>query len=75
MLGGICDTGCPEIFGRPDAFPRGAVFFMLEAVGDHSQNAFGTLISEAPGELLFNSNPINDISTLVKQCLRSESML
>lgn len=74
MLGGICDVGCPEIFDRPDAFPRGAVFFMLEAVGAHSQNAFGTLVSKAPAELLFNNNPVDDISTLVNQCLRSESI-
>lgn len=69
MLGGICDVGCPEIFGRPDAFPRGAVFFMLEAVGTNVGNAFGNLKSEAPGELLFDHTPVEDLAMLVDQCL------
>jgi len=73
MMGGVCDAGCPELLGQPDEFPPGAVFFMLEAVGENPQNSYGTLASESPAELLFNSHPVNDISTLVNQCLRSES--
>ncbi|MEN8243261.1 MAG: beta-ketoacyl synthase N-terminal-like domain-containing protein, partial [Thermodesulfobacteriota bacterium] len=72
MMGGVCDVGCPEIFGQPDKFPAGVLFFMLEAVGTNPQNSFGILASESPGQLIFNGDPVNDISTLVNQCLRSE---
>jgi len=74
MIGGVCDVGCPELFGQADQFPSGAVFFMLETVGANTQHAYGTLASESPGELLFNRNPVNDISALINQCLKSESI-
>ena len=74
ILGGVCDVGCPPIFDQPDIFPPGAVFFMLEAVGTNPQNSFGILASESPGQFIFNGDSVIDISTLVNQCLRSESL-
>ena len=69
MMGGVCDVGCPELFGQPDIVPSGAVFFMLEALGANPGNSYGTLASRSPDELLFNSVPVEDLSTLVNQCL------
>jgi hypothetical protein len=73
MLGGMCDVGCPDLFGQPEKAPSGAVFFMLETVGANP-HAYGTLASGSQGKLLFNSAPVDDIPTLVNQCLRSESI-
>ena len=74
MMGGVCDMGCPELFGQPDKFPSGAVFFMLEAVGATPHHSYGVLASGPQDTLLFNSHPVDDLSTLVKQCLKSESI-
>jgi 3-oxoacyl-[acyl-carrier-protein] synthase II len=74
MMGGVCDVSCPDLFGQADISPPGAVFFMLEAVGASPHNAYGTLESSSPGELIFNRNPVNDLSTLANQCLRCESL-
>jgi 3-oxoacyl-[acyl-carrier-protein] synthase II len=71
MLGGICDAGSPGLFGQPQKFPSGAVFFMLETAGANP-HAYGTLASGSQGELVFNSHPVNDIPALVNQCLASE---
>ena len=72
MIGGVCDVGCPEILGRPETFPAGAVFFMLEAIGAQPRNAYGILASESRDELLFNRYPVHDIPTLVNHCLEGE---
>jgi len=69
FLGGVCDVGCPEIFGRPDKFPPGAVFFMLEPIGANLRSSFGALSSKSSGELLFNDTPVDDLAALVNQCL------
>lgn len=73
MMGGVCDVGCPKLFGQPDLHPYGAVFFMLEAAGANPRNSYGVLASGSQNELLFNSSPVADISTLVNQCLGGES--
>jgi len=72
IMGGICDVGCPEIFGHTDEFPSGALFFMLETVGANPQASFGTLHSTSPGELLFNHRPIDDPASLVEHCLAAK---
>ena len=69
MIGGVCDVGCPELFDQPDKFPSGAVFFMLEAVGTNPQRSYGSLVSELPGKLVFNGQPVDTLSALVDQCL------
>jgi len=73
IIGGVCDVGCPEIFGWPDKFPPGAVFFMLEPVGTNPRPSFGTLHSTSPGQLLFDGSPLDDLAVLVDQCLSNQA--
>jgi len=69
ILGGVCEAGCPRIFGRPDNVPPGAVFFMLEPVGSNPLPGFGILESLSMDKLLFNGSPVDNLVMLVEQCL------
>lgn len=69
ILGGVCDVDCPQIFNPAEKFPPGAVFFMLEPVGENPRSCFGTLSSPSSGKLFFQNTPVDDLVTLVNQCL------
>jgi 3-oxoacyl-[acyl-carrier-protein] synthase II len=71
ILGGVCDVGCPQIFGEPDKVPPGAVFFMLEKSPAKDRSSYGKLIWSKTGKLIFNGSAITDLTDLVQECITS----
>jgi len=71
ILAGICDVGCPPIFGEPDKAPPGAVFFMLEKSPTKDRLFYGKLQLNSTGDLLLNGSEIKDLTGLVQKCITS----
>ncbi len=71
ILGGVCDVGCPPIFGEPDKVPPGAVFFMLEKSSAKKRSSYGKLQLNRCGDLLLNGSEIKDLTGLVQKCIAS----
>jgi uncharacterized protein YwbE len=69
ILGGVCDVGCPQIFGEPGKVTPGAVFLMLEKSPTKGRSSYGKLQLNSTGDLLLNGSEINDLTTLVQKCL------
>jgi 3-oxoacyl-[acyl-carrier-protein] synthase II len=69
ILGGVCDVGCPQIFGESGKVTPGAVFLMLEKSPTKERSSYGKLQLNSTGELLLNGSEINDLTTLVQKCL------
>jgi 3-oxoacyl-[acyl-carrier-protein] synthase II len=69
ILGGVCDVGCPQIFGEPGKVTPGAVFLMLENSPAKERTSYGKLLFNSSGDLLFNGREIKDLTTLVQNCL------
>jgi len=68
-LAGICDVGCPQIFGKSDKVPPGAVFFMIEKAFARRISSYGELSMDEKGDVIYNGNEIKDLATLVQKCL------
>ena len=71
ILGGVCDVGCPPIFGEPAKVPPGAVFFMLEKHGAMERSSYGQLQLNRSGDLLLDGSEIADLTGLVQKCTTS----
>ena len=69
ILGGVCDVGCPQIFGKPGKVPPGAVFFMLEKSPTKERSSHGKLQLNSTGDLLLDGNEIDDLTDLVQKCI------
>ncbi len=69
ILGGVCDVGCPRIFGEPGKMSPGAVFFMLEKYPARGISCYGKLCLDPKGRVIYNGNEIKDLTTLVQKCL------
>ncbi len=69
ILGGVCDVGCPQIFGEPANELPGAVFLMLEKSPADASSSYGKLHWSGTGGLRFQGIEINDLSGLVHKCL------
>jgi len=69
ILAGVCDVGCPQIFGEPDKVPPGAVFFMLEKSPAKERSSYGKLQLNRTGDLLLDGSEIKDLSDLVQICI------
>ena len=68
ILGGVCDIGCPQIFGKPGIVPPGAVFFMIEKSFARKISSYGELSMDEKGGIIYGSE-IKDIAILVQKCL------
>jgi 3-oxoacyl-[acyl-carrier-protein] synthase II len=68
-LGGVCDVGCPQIFGEPGKVPPGAVFLMLEKSPAREISSYGRLGLDPKGRVIYNGSEIKDLTTLVQKCL------
>jgi len=69
ILGGVCDVGCPGIFGEPGKVPPGAVFFMIEKSLDRKISSYGQLSVNGKGDVICDGSAIKDLTALVKKCL------
>ncbi|MBC8177891.1 MAG: hypothetical protein H8E19_10850 [Deltaproteobacteria bacterium] len=69
ILGGVCDVGCPQIFGKPGIVPPGAVFFMIEKSFARKISSYGELSMDEKGGIIYNGSEIKDIAILVQKCL------
>jgi len=69
ILGGVCDVGCPQLFGEPSKVPPGAVFFMLEKSPTNKPSSYGTLELSSTHDLCFDGNEIRDLNGLVQKCI------
>jgi len=69
VLGGVCDIGCPQIFGKPAIVPPGAVFFMIEKSFARKISSYGELSMDEKGDIIYNGRKIQDIAILVQKCL------
>jgi 3-oxoacyl-[acyl-carrier-protein] synthase II len=69
ILGGVCDVGCPEIFGEPGKVLPGAVFLMLEKSPANKPSSYGTLLLGKTGELFLNGSAIDNLTDLVQKCI------
>ena len=69
ILGGVCDAGCPQIFGKPGIVPPGAVFFMIEKSFARKISSYGELSMNEKGDIIYNGSKIQDIAILVQKCL------
>ena len=69
ILAGICDVGCPPIFGEPAKVPPGAVFLMLETSPGRDISSYGKLCLDPKGRVIYNGSEIKDLTTLVQKCL------
>lgn len=68
-LAGVCDVGCPQIFGKPGKVPPGAVFFMIEKSFARRISSYGELSMDQKGAVIYNGSEIKDLTTLVQKCL------
>jgi len=71
ILAGVCDVGCPQIFGEWSKVPPGAVFFMLEKFVAKEGSSYGRLQLNSCGDLLLDGSEINDLIDLVQKCITS----
>ena len=71
ILGGVCDVGCPPIFGEPGKVLPGAVFFMLEKSSTMECSSYGQLQLNSSGALLLDGSEIKDLTDLVQKCITS----
>ena len=71
ILGGVCDVGCPPIFGEPGKVPPGAVFFILEKSPIKEGPSYGRLQLNSSGGLLLNGSEISNLTGLVQKCITS----
>ena len=71
ILGGICDVGCPPIFGEPGKVPPGAVFLMPQKSPAKERSFYGKLQLNSSGDLLLDGSKIEDLSGLVQKCIAS----
>jgi 3-oxoacyl-[acyl-carrier-protein] synthase II len=71
ILGGVCDVGCPQIFGEPGKVLPGAVFFMLEKSPPKERSSYGTLQLNSTGDIILNGNIISDLTDIVQKCIKS----
>lgn len=69
ILGGVCDVGCPGIFGQPGKVAPGAVFFMIEKSLDRQISSYGQLSINGKGDVNYDGSAIKDLTALVKKCL------
>jgi 3-oxoacyl-[acyl-carrier-protein] synthase II len=69
ILGGVCDVGCPQIFGEPGKVLPGAVFLMLEKSPEKEGSSYGKLQLNSTGDLLLNGGEIKDLIGLVQKCI------
>ena len=69
ILGGVCDVGCPPLFGELSNVPPGAVFFMLEKSPTNKPSSYGTLELSSTHDLCFDGNEIRDLNGLVQKCI------
>jgi 3-oxoacyl-[acyl-carrier-protein] synthase II len=69
ILGGVCDVGCPQIFGKPGKVPPGAVFFMIEKSFARRPPSYGELSMDEKGRVIYNGSEIQDLAILVQKCL------
>ena len=67
ILGGICDVGCPEIFGKKSTVAPGAVFLVLEKFVANERSSYSRLQLLRSGDLLLNGAKINGFSDLVQK--------
>jgi 3-oxoacyl-[acyl-carrier-protein] synthase II len=72
MIAGICDIEPPAGFSVSEKPIPGAIFVVIEKGIDRQIQPYGSLSMNNIGRLFFNGSEINDISTLVKNCLRAE---
>ena len=68
-LAGVCDVGCPQIFGKPGKVPPGAVFFMIEKSFARRISSYGELSMDEKGNIIYNGSETKDLATLVQKCL------
>jgi 3-oxoacyl-[acyl-carrier-protein] synthase II len=69
ILAGVCDVGCPQIFGESGKVPPGAVFFVIETSFARKISSYGKLTMNAKGDVIYNASKIKDLTTLVQRCL------
>jgi 3-oxoacyl-[acyl-carrier-protein] synthase II len=69
ILGGVCDVGCPQIFGELAKVPPGAVFFMLEKSATKEHSSYGQLQLNHSGDLLLDGSEVKDLTALVQKCI------
>jgi 3-oxoacyl-[acyl-carrier-protein] synthase II len=69
ILGGVCDVGCPQLFGEPSKVPPGAVFFMLEKSHAGEKSFYGKLCLDPKGRVIYDGSEIKNLTTLVSKCL------
>jgi 3-oxoacyl-[acyl-carrier-protein] synthase II len=69
ILAGVCDVGCPQIFGESGKVPPGAVSFMIETSFARKISSYGKLTMNAKGDVIYNAGEIKDLTTLVQRCL------
>ena len=69
ILAGVCDVGCPQIFGEPGNVPPGAVFFMIETSSARKTSSYGELAIDEKGRVHYKGIEIKDLVTLVQKCL------
>ena len=69
ILGGVCDLGCPPLFGEPGKVPPGAVFFMLDKSPGREISSYGKLCLDPKGRVIYHGSEIKDLTTLVQKCL------
>jgi 3-oxoacyl-[acyl-carrier-protein] synthase II len=69
ILGGVCDVGCPPVFGEPGNVPPGAVFLMLEKSPAKEHSSYGRLQLNNTGDLLLDGSEIKDLTGLVQKCI------
>ena len=71
-LCGVCDVGCPEVFGITDRVPPGAVFLMLEKFAGEQRSIYGRIQMSPSGDLLYNGSKISDLSDLIQNCIANK---
>ena len=71
ILAGVCDLECPPPYNGLGAAPPGAAFLVLEETLRADVTPYGVLFLEGGREILFNEDPIQDLSSLFRLCIKS----
>jgi len=69
MIVGTCDPGCPPLFPYRVEMTTGALFFVLEKYPIDGSLSYGGLDMTRDGEVLFNGAQIQNLTTLLQECL------
>ena len=73
MLCGVCDLGRPLHFDQGKDIPPGSIFLVIEKSPESNLPPYGELSLEKDDSISFNKTKIDDLTSLVNECIVNKS--